>query len=251
MPTSRNDPRVTAVFPTLTLSGPLAIAIFVLAAAPLAHAQPAAEPVAKIGDCAIDFASVVQAHYESVSDFRASFRQVTRSITLGQASLGADAPSHGVVQFAKPGKMRWHYLAPVESLVVSDNEIMWIFDPVRGEAQRLPVTDGYLTGAALEFLLGDGQILEEFEVSTSSCIPDSSGMLRLKLVPRKPASFEYLGLTAKLGTGEISGTELIDLFGNETSISFSEMRTNLNPTDGTFEFEVPDGVQVIDLVVTP
>jgi len=201
--------------------------------------------------CAARVAARVQSYYDEVVDFEASFEQVTRSITFGSASLGADAPSRGFVQFAKPGNMRWQYLTPAESLVVSNGRVLWIYDPVAREAQRLPVTKDYLTGAALQFLLGDGQLLKEFDVSAPTCEQDSEGTLVLNLMPRRSASYETLGLRARVATGEIRETLLVDLFGNETSISFSDMRINQAPAPETFEFEKPDGVEVIDLVVGP
>lgn len=202
-------------------------------------------------DCAVDLARTIQARYDAVRDFSASFRQQTRSVTLAGASLGADAPSEGSVVFAKPGRMRWQYQTPVPSLVVSDGVILWLYDPSTQEAQRLPVTEGHLTGAALQFLLGEGQLLESFEVSTPSCTPAADGTLELALDPKQDASYESLGLRANLASGEIVSTELVDLFGNRTSISFSNPRTNRDPNPRTFRFEAPDGVQVIDLVPSP
>ena len=201
--------------------------------------------------CAERLAAVIQAHYESVDDFSANFRQRTQSVMLGKASLGADAPSTGFVQFAKPGKMRWRYETPAKSLVISDGKILWIYDPEAREAQRLPVTEGYLTGAVLEFLLGEGKILDEFEVEVSSCVPDAQDALELTLIPKERASYESLGLRAHRLTGEILATSLVDLFGNRTVISFSDTRINLHPDASTFRFEIPSSVQVIDLVPAP
>jgi len=201
--------------------------------------------------CAERLAITIQAYYDAVDDFAASFLQKTRSVTLGNASLGSDAPSSGTVQFAKPGKMRWRYETPSVSQVISDGRILWIYDAEAQEAQRLPVADGYLTGAALEFLIGDGKILEEFDVEVTSCEPDAQDTLELKLLPKQAASFESLGLRAKRQTGEILGTSLIDLFGNETRISFSDTRINLHPDASTFVFEAPKGVSVIDLIPAP
>jgi len=62
---------------------------------------------------------------------------------------GEETLTRGRVVFAKPGRMRWVYESPEPSLVVSDGETLWIYDPAAREAQRLPVTQGYLTGAAL------------------------------------------------------------------------------------------------------
>jgi len=201
--------------------------------------------------CAERFATTIQRHYDAVSDFAARFEQRTRSVTLGNTSLGADAPSSGTVQFRKPGKMRWRYEWPTASEVISDGKILWLVDEVTKEAQRLPVTEGYLTGAALEFLLGDGKILEEFDVKAASCAPGEDGAVALQLLPREAASYQSLDLLADPASGEIRATGLIDLFGNRTDIRFRDARTNLNPDPRVFTFEPPDGIRVIDLITNP
>lgn len=214
-------------------------------------AGASAAALAPKNGCAEPLANAIQSYYDAVDDFAASFKQQTRSVTLGDMSLGSDAPHTGTVEFAKPGKMRWRYVTPSPSQVISDGEILWIYDETAREAQRLPVMDGYLTGAALEFLLGDGKILEEFTVEAASCEPDSEGTLELKLLPKQAASFESLGLRANRESGEILVTSLVGLFGDETTISFSDARINLHPDPATFAFEAPSGVAIIDLTSAP
>jgi outer membrane lipoprotein carrier protein len=211
-------------------------------AAPRAASNPAAS-------CAEKVASRVQSHYESVRDLAAHFEQKTRSVTLGDASLAGGEPVTGSVVFAKPGRMRWSYEAPEPSLLVSDGAVLWLYDPVAREAQRLPVKQGYLTGAALEFLLGEGNLLAEFEVSAGSCDAEADGEVDLELQPRQPASYERLGLRVRAITGEVLATHVVDLFGNVTRIAFSEIRTNQDPPGELFTFEVPQGVEVFDLIV--
>ncbi len=82
-------------------------------------------------------------------------------------------------------------------------------------------------------------------------MPDENDTLELALDPKEDASYESLGLRANRKTGEIVSTSLVDLFGNETSMSFSNTRTNQDPKHETFAFEVPVGVKVIDLVTPP
>ena len=228
-----------------TVAAARGLALCFIAASFAAATANASEP------CAEQFVAAIQSHYESVDDFSANFEQRTQSVMLGNTKLGADAPSSGFVQFAKPGKMRWRYETPTQSLVISDGKILWIYDVTAKEAQRLPVTEGYLTGAALEFLLGEGNILDEFDVEASSCVPDAQDAVELTLTPKQPASYESLGLRAKRTTGEILATSLVDLFGNQTFISFSDTRINLHPKASTFRFEVPNDVKVIDLMPAP
>ena len=162
--------------------------------------------------------------------------------------------------FAKPGKMRWTYTDPEPSLVVSDGETLWLYAPRLQEAQRLPVTKGYLTGAALQFLLGDGKLVDSFEIRSDSCPMQEANAARaagrkpvvdLELVPKEPSSYERLGLTANPDTGEVLETRVVDLFGNETRIAFARIETNTDPGPGTFTFVPGPDVEVIELQATP
>jgi len=207
-----------------------------------------ASPLRADGECAESAAERVQARYDEIRDLEADFEQTTRSITLGHSPLASPAPSLGKVRFSKPGKMRWEYVEPAPSYVVSDGKTLWLYAEGDAEAQKLPVQQGYLTGAALEFLLGEGNLLEEFEVSATGC---GKSRVDLRLTPRKPASYERLGLTADAKSGDLMATSIVDLFGNETRIAFSNMVTNQGFAPGTFEFRVPPGVRVIELDPVP
>ena len=100
---------------------------------------PAGEPSA--GEACIESTvAAIQRRYGAVRDLRSRFVQETRSVALG--GPGAVSVSSGTVTFAKPGRMRWSYEAPEESLVVSDGRWLWIYDPANREAQRFAVSDG-------------------------------------------------------------------------------------------------------------
>jgi len=206
---------------------------------------PAQEGAAAVAaeTCRERAASAVQKRYQGVSDLSARFEQTTRAVGVGTAA-GEPAVSRGRVVLAKPGKMRWSYEEPEPSLVVSDGETLWIFDPSFGEAQKLPAGEGYLTGAAAQFLLGSGEMERDFEVSAVSC--DASAV-ELQLVPREPASYEKLFLVVDPERGEVRRTRVVDLLGNVVSVEFSEVRFDTDPPAAEFRFEPPDGVRVIEV----
>jgi outer membrane lipoprotein carrier protein len=108
------------------------------------------------------------------------------------------------------------------------------------------VTSGYLAGAALQFLLGEGDLIATFEIEPLAC---GDGLVQLELRPREPASYERLGLTANASTGQISDTTITDLFGNRTRIRFENVRVDRSPAADLFQFEPPAGVDVMDLGV--
>ena len=205
-------------------------------------ASPGARPACAAG-AAEATARLVQSRYDGIRDLRADFEQVTRSASFAGEPLMDSAPRTGRVIFAKPGRMRWTYAAPGASVVVSDGRSLWIHDVEGATATRLEVTEGSLSGAALEFLLGEGNILEEFDVRATDC---GAERVSLDLVPKRDASYERLGLVARTTTGDIEETSIVDLFGNHTEIRFHEIEVNRSPAADLFEFEVPEGVEFID-----
>jgi outer membrane lipoprotein carrier protein len=193
-------------------------------------------------DCAGPATQKVQERYEGVRDLSARFVQQTQSIAFGGDSA-ADEVS-GQVLFAKPGRMRWEYEKPEPSLVVSDGKVLWIYDPSAGEAQKLAVDQGYLSGAAIQFLLGEGRILDSFDVTAREC---TETRVELELRPREASTYERIDLAVDPGTGWILATTVLDLFGNRTRVSFSELRANAGAGAERFQFEPPEGVRVLSL----
>lgn len=185
----------------------------------------------------------IQARYEGIRDLRAAFAQTSVSATFEGEALMSPVPRRGRVVFAKPGRMRWTYDAPEASVVVSDGSTLWIHDIDAKTVTRLAVTEGYLSGAALQFLMGDGRILDTFTVSAPRC---DDATVTLELVPRTDAGYEKLGLVAERAEGTVIETSVTDLFGNVTRIRFEDLEENRNPPADTFVLKIPEGVEVID-----
>lgn len=200
-------------------------------------------PVADPGACAEPIARKVQERYDSIHDFTARFVQTTRRVSLGvTGETGTSDRARGSVVFAKPGRMRWSYEQPEPSLVVSDGETLWIYDPQAHEAQRLAVGQAMLSGTAIQFLLGEGDLLETFAIRAEAC---DTPTVHLELVPREPASYERLALRVDRASGQVVETQVVDLFGNVTQVAFAGIETNRNPSPESFRFEPPSGVRVI------
>jgi outer membrane lipoprotein carrier protein len=218
------------------------IALLVLAASgsPAEEAPKAADPGDGCRDRAV---AAVQRRYEGIRDLRARFAQKTRAVSIGSRAA-EPTQSKGTVVVAKPSRMRWSYETPEPSLVVSDGETLWIYDPGFGEVQKLPAGGAALSGAALQFLLGRGDLRREFSIRLVSCEADA---VELELTPREPASYEKLFIVVDPATGNVSRTRVDDLVGNSTLVEFSDLQVNLDPPAETFRFDPPAGVRVIEL----
>jgi outer membrane lipoprotein carrier protein len=215
------------------------LALGTLAAAGAGHADEAPK-----GDACRDRAvSAVQRRYEGIRDLRAKFVQKTRAVSIGTPAAEPTV-SRGSVVVAKPSRMRWSYETPEPSLVVSDGKTLWIYDPGFGEVQQLPADGATFSGAALQFLLGKGDLQREFAIRLVSCEPNA---VELELTPREPASYEKLHIVVDPATGNVSSTRIDDLVGNSTVVEFSDLHVNLDPPADVFRFVPPAGVRVIEL----
>ncbi len=194
-------------------------------------------------DCAVEIAGRVQAHYDTVRDLSADFRQTTQRVGMGSMEAGA-LDASGEVVLAKPGRMRWRYEAPEPSEVVSDGAGVWIYDPVAREAQHFAVGREFLSGAALQFLLGEGNLLDEFEVRAERC-GESTTVLTLH--PRKPSSFERVDLFVDPDTGAVGETRVVDLLGNRTHLELEDVQLNQDPDPVLFVFTPPPGTRILEM----
>jgi len=220
----------------------LALLLIAVALPPVAEADR--PPDAACGDRA---AAALQRRYESARDLRADIVQTTQSVALGSGA-SAQMVSRGTVILAKPGKMRWSYAEPEPSLVVSDGKTLWIYDPEFHEVQKFPVTEGFMSGAAVEFLLGEGNLLRDFDVLALSC---DEKTVELRLLPRKTSSYEKLHVLVDPKTGDLLRTTVFFVLGNVTEVEFSGIQLNLDPAIGLFRMEPPPGARVIELDEQP
>jgi outer membrane lipoprotein carrier protein len=138
--------------------------------------------------------------------------------------------------------MRWTYEKPEPSLVVSDGKTLWIYDPTAREVQEFDVGQGFLSGTAVQFLLGEGKILDAFQVRAERCTGES---VRLFLTPREEASYESLELLVSPASGDVRGTAVVDLFGNRTDVTFEALKVNRHPDPARFRFVAEPGVRVL------
>lgn len=197
----------------------------------------------KQGTCAVDVAARVQRRYDGVRDLRGRFEQRTDRAALGGAPEDA-LVARGEVLFAKPGKMRWRYEAPEPSLVVSDGKTLWVFDETAREVQKLPLQEGYLSAAGVQFLLGEGKLADEFRIAARGC---DAPIVTLLLTPLRPSHFESLELGVDAKTAAVAETTVVDLFGNRTHVGFVDLRENTRPDAALFRFDAPAGVRVIEV----
>ena len=190
----------------------------------------------------IDIIDHIQLRYQSISSFQGNFRQ---SNFIAQREEPRRAS--GVVTFARPGKMRWDYHEPDEQLLVTDGTTLWLFDPLL-ENVTVQSLKEVTPGTILTFLLGVGNLKNDFDHRpVTQNLIDAANMLVVELKPKNTiATLDFIQLAIDPVTFDFKQIALIDMQGNYRLIAFQEMQYNLALDMSQFDFEIKEGMEVID-----
>ncbi|WP_339083327.1 outer membrane lipoprotein chaperone LolA [Pseudomonas sp. TMP9] len=146
----------------------------------------------------------------------------------------------GQLALKRPGLFRWHTDAPMEQLLVSNGEKVWLYDP---DLQQVTIQtlDQRLTHTPALLLSGDvSKIRENFEISHK----EGGNVVDFILKPKsKDTLFDSLRLSFR--NKVLNDMQLIDSIGQRTNILFLSVKMNEPQDDAQFTFEIPAGTDVI------
>ncbi len=166
---------------------------------------------------------------------RASFSQsvVSKSGRKPQLSQGSFA-------FVRPGKFRWVYDKPYYQLIVGDGEKLWIHDQDLNQVSVRKL--GQALGASPAALLAGDAALEKHFVIVDAGVSD--GLEMIEATPRvADASFERMRIGLKDNLPQ--SMEVVDNFGQTTTLRFSQFERNPTLPASLFRFVPPKGADVI------
>jgi len=192
---------------------------------------------------ALDASAIVDAiqkQYDATDTFQARFVQTSYLKILGQSQK-----AEGSVSIKKPGKMKWDYKAPDRQILVSNEQGLWLYLPDEKQVTKMKVQSIYSSNTPALFLAGRGKLTKSFTVGK---VTEESGLYVAELIPRNRAqNLSKMVLLADKKNYQIVGARVYDNLGNKTEMIFSDIRTNPNLEKELFRFEVPKGVELIDL----
>lgn len=146
----------------------------------------------------------------------------------------------GQLALKRPGLFRWHTDAPMEQLLVSNGEKVWLYDP---DLQQVTIQtlDQRLTHTPALLLSGDvSKIQENFDISHN----EGGNVVDFILKPKsKDTLFNSLRLSFR--NQVLNDMQLIDSIGQRTNILFLNVKMNEPQDDAQFTFEIPAGADVI------
>jgi len=166
---------------------------------------------------------------------RATFTQV-----VSDASGRRVAQASGEFEISRPGRFRWAVDKPYKQLLVGDGERVWIYDEdlnqvvVRNNDRALGTTPAAL-------LAGKEEVERAFDWKP---LPAADGLEWLGATPKdKDSAFSEL----KLGfdASGLAALEVIDNFGQHTSIRLAKLERNPKLSSDLFRFTPPAGADVV------
>ena len=151
----------------------------------------------------------------------------------------------GQLHAARPGKVRWSTMPPMEQLVVSDSATLWIYDP---DLEQVTVRsfdqDILKTPAAL--FIGDLETLEQiYDIHTEDgSIAKDSTSIQFILIPRDTKSL-YTKVALGFSGETPSSMTLWDTLEQKTHITFQDIQVNQAIAPEAFQFVPPEGTDII------
>ena len=188
---------------------------------------------------AADLASRIQAHYDTVKDFRSDFTQTGKG-----GFLRGGTEARGQVLVKKPDRMRWKYTSKPEREIVADGSRIYDYVRVDNIVSVEPQPQGDQASTALLFLAGRGNLSRDFTPSVPAVQP--AGQWHLVLEPKRPQpDFTTLTLIVERQSLKLAGLIKADAQGETYTFQFPNLRENVGLTDKEFVFVPPAGVKYI------
>lgn len=207
----------------------VAVALLV---AHIAGAQPAADldPIV----------NRLQAAYERLETLEAKFVQTLHSVSLGRAQ-----EESGVVYLQRPARMRWEYRAPEKKLAVVDGERSWLYIPAENQVLVGSLAE-IRRGAVGLFLEGNVDLRRDFVVTAGPADLGGKRTDAITLTPRTTGEeFTRIDVAVSRDHGLPVRIVVYGVLGDRMDYQFSALRTGRKLRSSLFEFEPPDGVEVV------
>ena len=166
--------------------------------------------------------------------FQGSFNQI---VFDNQGQIIEEA--NGKVIFKKPHFFKWIYKKPHQNQIISDGEIIYIYDPDLSQVIMSQFSQSNSNNPSLIFF--QKNIEKFFKVTTKSI--DGELWYRCQSLSD---DVDYESLELKFDSqGKVLAMNIIDRLKNKILVNFEDIQTNIKINEATFLFNVPENVEII------
>ncbi len=148
--------------------------------------------------------------------------------------------STGTFVLRRPGQFFWRYETPYVQELIANDDKLWVYEPDLRQASRSPLSA--TEGAPIAILTGQRPVDEVFRVRHL----ESEGGLNWFALRPLDEQGDFREVLLGVDEQGIREMRFIDQLDQTTRVSFESRRFNQSVDESAFEFEPPDGVDVVE-----
>jgi outer membrane lipoprotein carrier protein len=152
----------------------------------------------------------------------------------------------GKVYVKHPGQMRWEYEKPDRQIIITDGFKLWIYRPEDNQVMTGSAPDFFRDGRGASFLSDIKLIRNKFDIALLTS--EKNLFHELKLIPlEKNMADAEIRLSVSTESFAVARVVTYNFYGDETRIELLNSKVNVEMADDLFSFEIPEGVDVLQL----
>jgi len=142
--------------------------------------------------------------------------------------------------FKKPNLFKWDYLEPSKSQLISDGELLYLYDP---DLKQVVISQlKKFGGLSPAMLLVTSDIESLFEITI---VQDEKGTDWFRALPLEPEKANFKEVFINFVQKELKSMRIIDGFNNTTEIEFIKVSRNTDINEAIFLFNTPEDIDII------
>ncbi|GHA24695.1 outer membrane lipoprotein chaperone LolA [Oceanisphaera arctica] len=146
--------------------------------------------------------------------------------------------AEGTMQLARPDRFRWHTVSPDESLIVSNGNDVWVYDPFVEQVSIAPLEQAIQNTPFLLIAGGDGRRWQQYDVARKGADYVVTSKDPGELISQFSLSFDR--------NNRIKRFTVIESGGQRSEFTLKQVNTKPATGADTFTFTPPAGVMVDD-----
>ncbi|WP_286235845.1 outer membrane lipoprotein chaperone LolA [Thalassotalea sediminis] len=178
---------------------------------------------------------LLKARLEKLEKFSANFEQLVTDESGTELQR-----SRGTLAVQKPNLVYWQTTQPEESLIVSDGETLWLFDPFIEQATAYSLASSIANTPILLLTSNDENLWHKYQVTKQS--EQHFSLMSLD----ENAQVKSLAIIFEQDTVEIKQFTIVDVTGQTSDIFLTDVEHQKDINPNLFIFTVPEGVYLDD-----
>jgi outer membrane lipoprotein carrier protein len=144
----------------------------------------------------------------------------------------------GTIVVSKPNKVHWKTEQPEESLIVSNGETLWLFDPFIEQASAFSLADSVANTPILLLTNQSEAIWSKYSITATE---DS-----VYTIISNDQQSQVTSLIIQFKDNKILSLVINDATGQKSEITLSASNYTSKPDENLFDFIVPEGIYLDD-----